>query len=160
MRLVGQISQRRPGRPKGSRNKQKLSLELERSTRLSSEKIVWQECAPTHLIKNSSPTSTRVFDTFWRFALERQNLFFGRYEGKAFDEWTSDPILFRYRFTNVYRASDRVSQYLIRNVIYEGDQSASELFFRIILFKLFNKIETWELLKCPSRKKLIRLNRL
>src|SRR5206468_1918936 len=36
--------------------------------------------------------------------------------------------------------------YLIRNVIYAGDQSAEEVFFRTLLFKLFNRIETWELL--------------
>ena len=40
-----------------------------------------------------------------------------------------------------------MSQYLIRRVIYDGDDSPEEMFFRIILFKLFNKIETWELLK-------------
>ncbi len=61
--------------------------------------------------------------------------------------WTDDPIIARHKFTNAYRVSDRVSQYLIRNVIYEGDQSLPEVFFRIILFKLFNKIGTWELLK-------------
>ena len=67
-------------------------------------------------------------------------------EGDPFP-WTDDPIIARHKFTNAYRASDRVSQYLIRNVIYEGDQSPVEVFFRTILFKLFNKIETWELLK-------------
>ena len=40
-----------------------------------------------------------------------------------------------------------MSQYVIRNVIYKGNQSVPEVFFRTILFKLFNKIETWELLK-------------
>ena len=61
--------------------------------------------------------------------------------------WTDDPVIARHKFTNAYRATDRVSQFLIRHVIYEGDQSTSEVFFRTILFKLFNKIETWELLK-------------
>ena len=52
-----------------------------------------------------------------------------------------------YKFTNAYRASDRVSQYLIRNVIYRDDmpKSPREVFFRIVLFKLFNKIDTWKL---------------
>jgi len=59
--------------------------------------------------------------------------------------WTNDPILQEYKFTNVYRASDRVSQYLIRRVAYFGDQSEEEIFFRTILFKLFNRISTWEL---------------
>jgi len=39
-----------------------------------------------------------------------------------------------------------VSQFLIQEVIYKGAQRPDEVFFRIILFKLFNRIETWELL--------------
>lgn len=89
---------------------------------------------------------TVVFQTYWRFAVERQNIFFRRVRSDR-APWTRDPILQEHKFTNVYRASDRVSQYLIRNVIYDGDQSAQETFFRIILFKIFNRIETWELLK-------------
>jgi hypothetical protein len=87
-----------------------------------------------------------VFDTYWRFACERQDIFFKRVSGLP-PPWTNDPILRGYRFTNVYRASDRVSQYLIRRVIYEGDQSEEEVFFRTLLFKLFNRIETWDLLQ-------------
>ena len=52
----------------------------------------------------------------------------------------------RYR-VSFARALIRVSQYLIRWVIYEGPQEPRELFFRILLFKLFNRIETWELLQ-------------
>ena len=90
-------------------------------------------------------TQTDVFDTFWRFAAERQQVFFRKLEGYP-PPWTEDPIIGRHKFTNAYRASDRVSQYLIRHVIYEGLQTPEEIFFRTILFKLFNKIETWELL--------------
>jgi len=90
---------------------------------------------------------TEVFDTYWRFAAERQAIFFRRIEGLPPDEWTRDAILSRYKFTNAYRASDRVSQYLIRNVIYQGDQTPEEVFFRTILFKIFNRIDTWELLE-------------
>ena len=86
-----------------------------------------------------------VFDTYWRFAVERQRIFFERLNGKV--NPTKDPILRTFKFTNAYRASDRVSQYLIRNVAYEGAQTPEALFYRIMLFKLFNKIETWELLQ-------------
>jgi len=86
---------------------------------------------------------TIVLDTYWYFATERQNIFFKRYKNEPYP-WSNDPIFLKYKFTNAYRASDRVSQYLIKNVIYKGDQSAEEVFFRIILFKLFNRIETWE----------------
>ncbi len=60
--------------------------------------------------------------------------------------WTTDPVLSSHRFTNPYRAADRVSQYLIRHVAYSGDQSPEEVVFRVVLFKLFNRIATWELL--------------
>lgn len=88
---------------------------------------------------------TEAFDTYWRFAAERQEIFFRRLHGHD-APWTDDPILREFKFTNAYRASDRVSQYLIREVIYSGDDHPAELFFRILLFKIFNKIDTWELL--------------
>lgn len=91
--------------------------------------------------------TTVVYETYWKFAALRQEVFFNRLKGGNFP-WTTDAILNQYKFTNAYRASDRVSQYLIRNVIYRSDLSKcpKEILFRICLFKLFNKIETWELL--------------
>ena len=99
-----------------------------------------------HIFARLAPTkSTAVYDTYWRFAAERQAIFFRRLHGDN-PPWTSDPILHEHKFTNAYRASDRVSQYLIRHVIYDYDQDVEEVVFRILLFKLFNKIETWETL--------------
>jgi hypothetical protein len=86
-----------------------------------------------------------VFDTYWRFAAERQRIYLDRTAGKA-GPWTDDDILAEHRFTNCYRAADRVSQYLIRNVTYAGSQSPLDVVFRTLLFKFFNKVETWELL--------------
>ena len=103
------------------------------------------ERQPGHLfpIKTSA-----AFDTYWRFAAERQAVYFKRLKDRT-GPWTSDPIIGIHKFTNAYRAADRVSQFLIRNVIYRDDLSAQpdEVFFRLILFKLFNKIETWKLLE-------------
>lgn len=99
------------------------------------------------LIKGLSPiVPTEVYDTYWYFATERQEIFFRKLAGQP-PPWTKDHILRKHKFTNAYRASDRVSQFLIREVIYAGDQSPEELFFRILLFKIFNRIETWQLLK-------------
>jgi len=87
---------------------------------------------------------TAVFHAYWRFAGERHAIF----QRRLRELWpaTADPILAKFKFTNAYRVLDRTSQYLVREVIQKGDQRPMELFFRIILFKLFNKIETWELL--------------
>jgi len=87
--------------------------------------------------------ATPVFDTYWRFAAARQDLFMRRVRGDQ-PPWTDDPVLSRFRFTNAYRASDRVSQYLIRTVLYEGPQTVAEICFRTLLFKVFNRIDTWE----------------
>lgn len=95
---------------------------------------------------SSKPKPTDVFDSYWKFAVERQKIYFQRLNKERIP-WTSDPILRDHKFTNAYRATDRVSQYLIKKVIYEGSQEPDEVIFRTILFKLFNKIETWEYLK-------------
>lgn len=91
---------------------------------------------------------TPIYDLYWRFACERQAIYFRRLEGAA-PPWTDDKILQKFKFTNVYRAADRVSQYLIRQVIYNKEYPAAptEIVFRILLFKLFNRPSTWELLE-------------
>ncbi|WP_327591531.1 nucleotide kinase domain-containing protein [Streptomyces chartreusis] len=88
---------------------------------------------------------TPVFDTYWRFAAARQQLYEARLAGGE-GPFTDDPILQRHRFTNCFRAADRVSQDLIGGVIYHGDQAWEEVFFRTLLFKIFNKTSTWRLL--------------
>ena len=90
-----------------------------------------------------------IYNTYWRFAAERQRIFQAR-KLKENYPWTNDAILLKYKFTNAYRVLDRVSQYLIHNVIYSEDYdvfSPEDIFFRIILFKIFNKIDTWETLE-------------
>lgn len=103
-----------------------------------------QDPAPLVSTHISPLKPTIVYDTYWRFAVKRQDIFFDRLSGKP-APWTDDPILLSYKFTNAYRASDRASQFLIRNVIYNPVYSADpkDVFFRIMLFKFFNKIETW-----------------
>lgn len=98
------------------------------------------------LKKKSQPKPSVVFDTYWKFATERQNIFFNRIAKQ--EVLTHDPIFLRHKFTNVYRASDRVSQYLIKDIIYQKENySRQDILFRIILFKIFNKISTWQLLE-------------
>jgi len=96
--------------------------------------------------KKTKPKPSAVYNTYWKFATERQNIFFKRINGER-HPWTKDEIINKFKFTNVYRATDRVSQYLIKNVIYGGSQEPTEVFFRLILFKIFNRISTWEFLE-------------
>ena len=84
---------------------------------------------------------------YFYFVQERMNMFWRKVEGKFI--YTEDPILRMYKFTNVYRATDRVSQYLIKNVIYKDIEqyTPEDVLLRILVFKIFNKIETWEFLE-------------
>ena len=87
-----------------------------------------------------------IYDLYWYFACERQNIFIKKKNGEL-PPWTDDIILQEYKFCNSYRVNDRVSQYLLKNVIYNGKKyKDKDMIFRIILFKLFNKESTWELL--------------
>lgn len=107
-----------------------------------------QTRAPGPVVRVAGRTfeTSPVFDTYWTFAARRQQVYEARLAGRP-GPWTSDPVLRSHRFTNCFRASDRVSQFLIRNVAYRGSQAPEELVFRVLLFKLFNKIETWHLLE-------------
>lgn len=52
---------------------------------------------------------------YWYLAAERQAAFERRVAGQP-PPWTDDPILATFKVCNVYRAADRVSQYMIRDV--------------------------------------------
>lgn len=89
-----------------------------------------------------------VLQYYFYFMQERMDMFWRKVDGHRHNVWSQDPILRTYKFTNVYRAFDRVSQYLIKNVIYKeiNQYTAKDVLLRIIVFKIFNKIETWEYL--------------
>jgi hypothetical protein len=83
-----------------------------------------------------------VLASYWKLAAERQRVYHARLVGEP-EPWTDDEIVSRYRFTNAYRAADRVSQDLIR-VIYTGSQNPDDVLLRILLYRFFNKPETWQ----------------
>jgi hypothetical protein len=95
---------------------------------------------------------TVVLHTYWHVASKRYEIYEKRLRGEP-PPWTEDTILRDNRFTNVFRATDRVSQYLIREVIYQsgGSMDDSEIVFRVLHFKLFNSIAAWKALKAALR---------
>jgi hypothetical protein len=146
---------RRATLPRSKSNEAAVQLPLDIDD--ASASLLWtgagsggeRHSAPMVIVQHLSPLKvTAAYESYWRFAAERQHIFFKRAK-RAPQPWTRNSVLSTYKFTNAYRASDRVSQYLIRNVIYRNDLPGSntEVFFRIILFKLFNKIETWRMLE-------------
>lgn len=89
-----------------------------------------------------------AYQYYFYFIQERMNIFWKRFDGSQ-SNFTKDKILAQHKFTNVYRAQDRVSQYLINSVIYNQNESFNEqdTLLRILVFKIFNNIATWEFLE-------------
>ena len=97
---------------------------------------------PTIIAKHIQPKPSEIYPVLWRFAASRQEIYQKRIAGEA-PPWTTDAIFEAFKFTNAYRAADRVSQYLIKLVCAQSLEPAT-LFLRTILFKIFNNIATWE----------------
>lgn len=83
-------------------------------------------------------------DNFFRIMYERQEIWFKRFVQKKDAPWTKDKFLRNYKFTNVYRELDYHSQWEIRNIIMNKRLTRKDLIWQIILFRLFNKPETFE----------------
>jgi hypothetical protein len=98
----------------------------------------------TMALKSPPKSRPKIYDLYWAFAARRQAIFERRIEGFP-PPWTDDPILQRFKFCNVFRAADRVSQYLIRHVAYrQQNDCAADRLFQIVAFRTFSNISTWE----------------
>ncbi|NYF09920.1 hypothetical protein HDC94_001076 [Leifsonia sp. AK011] len=85
-----------------------------------------------------------VYELYWKFAAERQKAFESRLAGHPWP-WSQDRILQEFKFCNVFRAADRVSQYMIRDVAYRDDDSTpADRMFQIVAFRTFSNIRTWD----------------
>lgn len=83
-----------------------------------------------------------VFDAYWKFAAERQAIFERRLAGQP-APWTADPILQEHKFCCTFRAADRVSQYMIRQLYADPAASKADLVFRAVALRIFSKPSTW-----------------
>src|ERR687890_2794272 len=85
-----------------------------------------------------------IYDLYWIFASRRQEVFERRIAGAPIP-WTDDPVLQRFKFCNVFRAADRLSQYMIQKVACADDQDdAADRLFRIVAFRTFSQLQTWD----------------
>ncbi|KAF9247228.1 hypothetical protein BU15DRAFT_84772 [Melanogaster broomeanus] len=89
---------------------------------------------------------TPIFDTFWRLAAERHAIDERRRSGHP-PPWTTDPILQNHKFCNTFRVLDRVSQFIVTEVIEKGAQKLEEVTFRVLLFSTYTNVRTYETLR-------------
>lgn len=99
-------------------------------------------------IRSAKPIfNPEVLEIFKYYVAERYNMHLLKdVQGKQFP-WTQDVILSMYRFTNVRREQDKNSKYLLNLMREHGNKLTLNMLCNIMLFRLFNKIETYELLE-------------
>lgn len=65
--------------------------------------------------------------------------------------WTTDPVLKDFRFTNIRREHDKESKWVIEHIANNPELSYEDKLLNVILFRLYNKHETAELISMPFK---------
>lgn len=103
-------------------------------------------------IKNASPIFNRTnLDLFMHFLKERYSVHLNKDVLCKDAPWTKDPILKKYRFTNIRREQDRETKWLIKNIAQNDFLTYRQKILNIILFRLYNKHETLEIMGAPFK---------
>ena len=89
----------------------------------------------------------RLIQEFIAFVIERHNIYLRRQEGLP-APWTLDPVLSSYRFCNVYRELDTVTQWIRRNWR-ELNSEHPDVWFAMVVARLVNWPGTLSALGLP-----------
>lgn len=81
--------------------------------------------------------TVRTNEGLLHFVWERENVRLSRLAGKSREEWTNDPVLQKYKFTNIHREHDRVSQWLNDKVM-RPCAGRHDLWFIMLICRLIN----------------------
>lgn len=84
-----------------------------------------------------NPFTVTDMEGLLHFVWERENTRLLRLAGKPRDEWTTNPVIRKYKFTNIHREHDRVSQWLIDRVM-KPNEGRRDLWFILIICRLIN----------------------
>ena len=82
-------------------------------------------------------------ETFWKMIQERHLIYKRKEIEQLPPPWTNDPILLNYKFTNIFRFLDRGTRIVTEHILDHEDYEDSSIIFNVILYRLFNKIETF-----------------
>ena len=93
------------------------------------------------------PLGASPEDIFWYWIKERHAIYLKREAGHG-RPWTDDPILQTYRFCNPFRENDKVTRWQREHFTGPNEEHASDevLAFNLVWFRMFNRIETADLL--------------
>lgn len=103
-------------------------------------------------IKTAQPVlNEESLNYLYRFITRRYKIHLRKDVWGKKPPWTKDEVLQEFRFTNVRREHDRETKWLIEHVTSNPDVSYEDKLLNCILFRLFNKHETSELISMPIK---------
>ena len=88
-------------------------------------------------------------EKFFRYARARHQVYLNRTAGKAREDWTKDPILKQYRFTNVFRELDKTTAWF-RKYVRDPMREDPRVLLATVVFRLLNRIEVGEAVFCQQ----------
>lgn len=101
-----------------------------------------------NIVNNASPViNPESLRTYYHYMCERNKVYQRKELSKQNPPWTNDEIIKNNSFTCVKRYLDRTSKWLTDNISNNSDLSYEDRVWRTILFRLYNKIETAELIR-------------
>lgn len=95
-----------------------------------------------HVARSTDPYGEAMF---WGFCKLRQSAWARKAENLP-KPWSGDPIIAEWRFTNLYRELDRGTLYCAEEIL-EKAPDRETAFYMVALYRTFNRISTWEMLK-------------
>lgn len=101
----------------------------------------------TEYLKKGRPVFYKDrLELLYEYIVQRYTIFKRRESGMNYEDWYEgvQPLFREYKFTNIFREDDRVSRWLINNISNNSKFSLEERFWRSILFRLYNRIDTAE----------------
>lgn len=89
------------------------------------------------------------------FAVEREKIRIAKEDKNKPAPWTKSLVLRDFRFTNYKRGDDKVTRWIVENLL-EPEQDDPNVWFYSVISRIFNRIDTLKVLKdegCMSLKK-------
>lgn len=103
-------------------------------------------------IKNAKPVlSKKALLYLYDFITQRYQIHLKKDVLKETPPWTTDQILRDFRFTNIRREHDKESKWVIEHIANNPELSYEDKLLNVILFRLYNKHETAELISMPFK---------
>ena len=109
------------------------------------------------------PVVWKHLDEFYSFMYERHMIWHRRFVKRLPPPWTKDPLLRDYKFTNVYRELDYGTLWYLSHVYPAPEvqrRPRLELVWRTLIYRLVNRVQTFEKIPIISYQDWPRLHRL